>query len=92
MEIRFSCGLCATWIDPGRVRAANEITIYGWYPVSKQPCFKYAAVKVKKITGPKRQQPGNVASDLGLGALGTINVGAKALGEAEVSSAACASS
>lgn len=71
------------WDYPGRARAANEITIYGWDPVSKQPSFKYAAVKLEKIRGPKRQQPKNVATDLGPGALGTINVGAKPLGEAE---------
>jgi ferredoxin-nitrate reductase len=29
-------------------RAANELTITGWDPVSKQPYFKYAAVQVRK--------------------------------------------
>ena len=71
------------WDNPGRPRAANEITIYGWDPVSKQPCFKYAAVKLERIRGHKRQQPKNVATDLCPGALGTIKVGAKALGEAK---------
>jgi ferredoxin-nitrate reductase len=32
----------------GRTRAANELTITGWDPVSKQPYFKYAAVQVHK--------------------------------------------
>jgi anaerobic selenocysteine-containing dehydrogenase len=36
------------WDDPGRSRAANELTITEWDPVSKQPHFKYAAVKIKK--------------------------------------------
>jgi anaerobic selenocysteine-containing dehydrogenase len=30
-------------------RAANELTITGWDPVSKQPHFKYAAVRVRKV-------------------------------------------
>ena len=37
------------WDRPGENRAANELTISGWDPVSKQPHFKYAAVKVVKI-------------------------------------------
>jgi ferredoxin-nitrate reductase len=36
------------WDDPGRSRAANELTITEWDPVSKQPHFKYAAVNMKK--------------------------------------------
>ena len=36
------------WDDPGRTRAANELTITEWDPVSKQPHFKYAAVSMKK--------------------------------------------
>jgi ferredoxin-nitrate reductase len=32
-------------------RAANELTITGWDPVSKQPHFKFAAVRIKKIGG-----------------------------------------
>jgi anaerobic selenocysteine-containing dehydrogenase len=32
-------------------RAANEMTITGWDPVSKQPHFKFAAVRIKKIGG-----------------------------------------
>ncbi|MEO8285367.1 MAG: nitrate reductase [Chloroflexota bacterium] len=30
-------------------RAANELTLTTWDPVSKQPHFKYAAVKIKKV-------------------------------------------
>jgi anaerobic selenocysteine-containing dehydrogenase len=29
-------------------RAANELTLTAWDPVSKQPCYKYAAVQVRK--------------------------------------------
>ena len=32
----------------GHHRAANELTITGWDPVSKQPYYKYAAVQVRK--------------------------------------------
>lgn len=30
-------------------RAANELTVTGWDPVSKQPYFKFAAVSVQKV-------------------------------------------
>ncbi|MGI2905224.1 molybdopterin oxidoreductase family protein [Tolypothrix sp. VBCCA 56010] len=39
------------WDDPGRSRAANELTITEWDPVSKQPHFKYAAVRIRKVEG-----------------------------------------
>jgi ferredoxin-nitrate reductase len=29
--------------------AANELTITGWDPVSKQPHFKFAAVRLRKV-------------------------------------------
>ncbi len=35
--------------DNGHHRAANELTIGGWDPVSKQPHFKYAAVQLRKV-------------------------------------------
>lgn len=35
--------------DAARARAANELTITGWDLVSKQPHFKYAAVRVRKL-------------------------------------------
>ena len=42
--------------DPGRHdRAANELTLTSWDPVSKQPLFKAGAVSVTKVadgTGP----------------------------------------
>lgn len=37
-----------SWDDPSRPRAANELTITEWDPVSKQPHFKYAAVRIGK--------------------------------------------
>ena len=33
----------------GRARAANELTITRWDPVSKQPIFKTAAVRVERL-------------------------------------------
>jgi anaerobic selenocysteine-containing dehydrogenase len=36
------------WDNPGRSRAANELTLTEWDPVSKQPQFKFSAVKIKK--------------------------------------------
>lgn len=45
------------WDDPGRPRAANELTLYGWDPVSKQPHLKYAAVKLEKVEGSPLPQP-----------------------------------
>ena len=36
------------WDDPERKRAANELTITGYDPVSKQPFFKFAAAKIRK--------------------------------------------
>jgi ferredoxin-nitrate reductase len=43
------------WDEPevsepnGNPRAANELTISDWDPVSKQPLFKIAAVRVEKV-------------------------------------------
>jgi ferredoxin-nitrate reductase len=37
------------WDRPDHPRAANELTLTGWDPVSKQPHFKYAAVRVRKV-------------------------------------------
>jgi ferredoxin-nitrate reductase len=34
--------------DDDRTRAANELTLTEWDPVSKQPHFKYAAVRISK--------------------------------------------
>lgn len=37
------------WDDDSHSRAANELTITEWDPVSKQPHFKYAAVSLTKV-------------------------------------------
>lgn len=37
------------WDDHSGARAANELTITEWDPVSKQPHFKYAAVNILKV-------------------------------------------
>ena len=39
-------------------RAANELTLTAWDPVSKQPYFKYAAVQVRKARGRWRRSAG----------------------------------
>jgi anaerobic selenocysteine-containing dehydrogenase len=36
------------WDETGRPRAANELMIMEWDPVSKQPHYKYAAVRIRK--------------------------------------------
>ncbi|CAA9473793.1 MAG: Assimilatory nitrate reductase large subunit [uncultured Rubrobacteraceae bacterium] len=49
----------------GRARAANELTITEWDPVSKQPLFKAGAVRVTKIAdadGSPAPAPTNTAS------------------------------
>ncbi|MFC0677935.1 molybdopterin oxidoreductase family protein [Lysobacter korlensis] len=48
------------WDDPGRARAANELTMLGWDPVSKQPHYKYAAVKLERVDSPGTRQPEQV--------------------------------
>ena len=43
------------WDGDERFRAANELTKTSWDPVSKQPHFKYAAVRIEKVdTGVKK--------------------------------------
>jgi len=48
------------WDNPERARAANELTIYEWDPVSKQPHYKYAAASVRKVSRPSLSQPERV--------------------------------
>lgn len=45
------------WDNPHRKRAANELTLYECDPISKQPHFKYAAVKLEKAEGAVIPQP-----------------------------------
>ncbi|MFP5393540.1 MAG: molybdopterin dinucleotide binding domain-containing protein, partial [Gammaproteobacteria bacterium] len=51
------------WDEPGRKRAANELTIYEWDPVSKQPHYKYAAVSMQVIPAPASTQPERMDPD-----------------------------
>ncbi|MGI4738535.1 MAG: molybdopterin oxidoreductase family protein [Janthinobacterium lividum] len=37
------------WDKADRPRAANELTLSEWDPISKQPHFKYAAVRLRKV-------------------------------------------
>jgi hypothetical protein len=43
--------------DPRRTRAANELTLTSWDPVSKQPHFKSGAVRVRRLApAPERTE------------------------------------
>ncbi|HSS21258.1 MAG TPA: nitrate reductase [Pyrinomonadaceae bacterium] len=51
------------WDDDSQPRAANELTITEWDPVSKQPHFKFAAVQITKVgdnSGGTRKPAANV--------------------------------
>jgi anaerobic selenocysteine-containing dehydrogenase len=37
------------WDEDGSPRAANEVTLSSWDPISKQPHFKFAAVRIRKV-------------------------------------------
>lgn len=45
------------WDHPGRESAANNLTLSGWDAVSKQPYFKYAAVRVQRVAAGDRTAP-----------------------------------
>jgi anaerobic selenocysteine-containing dehydrogenase len=56
------------WDKAGRDGAANDLTISGWDPVSKQPHFKYAAVAVRRVVsggGARPADPTEVSSEEG---------------------------
>jgi formylmethanofuran dehydrogenase subunit D len=44
------------WDRPDRLRAANELTVVEWDPISKQPYFKHAAVRVRQLNLAARAQ------------------------------------
>ena len=44
------------WDEPNRPRSANELTITEWDPVSKQPYYKFAAVRLPKLESVSRTQ------------------------------------
>lgn len=48
------------WDHPERARAANELTLTGWDPVSKEPYFKFSAVRIRKATQQAPEQKGYV--------------------------------
>ncbi|MET4701644.1 ferredoxin-nitrate reductase [Constrictibacter sp. MBR-5] len=52
------------WDEPERMRAANELTLFEWDPVSKQPHFKYAAVQMTAIGAPGTRQPDETPTTL----------------------------
>jgi ferredoxin-nitrate reductase len=49
--VPFHYGYWDTDPDAKVSRAANELTITAWDPVSKQPIFKVAAVRLTKLAG-----------------------------------------
>ena len=53
------------WDSPDRSRAANELTLFAWDPVSKQPHFKYAAVNLQPVDGPDTATRRRSSSDAG---------------------------
>jgi anaerobic selenocysteine-containing dehydrogenase len=66
------------WDNPGRPRAANELTITEWDPVSKQPQFKYAAVRIRKVAGDRQAVRGGEMAD------STLDTGHGAVARSEV--------
>ncbi len=44
------------WDHPSHLRAANELTLTDWDPVSKQPYLKSAAVRIRKVEMPDEQK------------------------------------
>ncbi|KUI01850.1 nitrate reductase [Mycobacterium sp. IS-3022] len=44
-------------VDGGHHRAANELTITDWDPVSKQPVYKTAAAKLRRVAGSTSPAP-----------------------------------
>ena len=51
------------WDNSERSRAANELTLVEWDPVSKQPHFKYSAVRIRKAGANGQQATATVSSD-----------------------------
>jgi len=51
------------WDDDSYARAANELTITEWDPVSKQPHFKYAAVRITKINSHPTASPNQLIEE-----------------------------
>jgi ferredoxin-nitrate reductase len=66
------------WDAPDRLRAANELTATDWDPVSKQPRFKQAAARVRKIAAYSTADTPPVKAAARAGAL--LNRAKKAVG------------
>jgi ferredoxin-nitrate reductase len=64
------------WDHPDRRRAANELTLAEWDPISKQPYFKHAAVRVRKLNLAMRASQAVEATLEGVKAVGTKLAGA----------------
>jgi ferredoxin-nitrate reductase len=45
------------WDHPGHATASNELCIFDWDPVSKQPHYKYAAVRIVRVLQPTTTEP-----------------------------------
>jgi anaerobic selenocysteine-containing dehydrogenase len=52
-----------SWDRPGARQAANELTLTGWDPVSKQPFLKYAVVRVAAVADDGEPLPRSAAPD-----------------------------
>jgi ferredoxin-nitrate reductase len=72
----------------GHARAANELTITDWDPVSKQPLFKVGAVKVSKVADadgePSRAPTTTASAPIGNDSFGLTPPATAGAGEAEV--------
>jgi len=68
------------WDESDRPRAANELTLTEWDPVSKQPHFKYTAVRIRKVgrdeqqTAPVAQTRMETQTGVMIGTTGTVEV------------------
>ncbi|MFL5779493.1 MAG: molybdopterin oxidoreductase family protein [Chloroflexota bacterium] len=76
------------WDDPSRDAAANELTISGWDPVSKQPFFKFAAVRLQRVRSASDRDdagpPARAAAEYGgTTARPTVGAGSRAGAEGE---------
>jgi hypothetical protein len=67
------------WDDPDCMRAANELTVTEWDPVSKQPYFKHAAVRARKVSGSPTVEK---ISQIAASAMGQMRAAATELMEA----------
>lgn len=55
--VPFHYGYWDAYAEPGNDRAANELTVTDWDPVSKQPIFKTAAARVRRVAAGRGPAP-----------------------------------